>query len=108
MRLLYAAAVTVALVSPSLAQQTDPLDTRMCPDGSATLPDGSPCPPIVTQQGGSTPGRLQDGAIPGDVPGAGGNASRNDNNTGGSALQSGESGTVDGGTGSGATGTGVQ
>lgn len=103
MRLLYAAALGLALVSPGLvspghAQQTDPLDTRMCPDGSATLPDGSPCPPIATQQGGSTPG---------EVPGADGNASRNNNNTGGSDRQSGEGGDVqiDGGAGSGATGT---
>jgi hypothetical protein len=100
MRLLYAAALGVALASPSLAQQTNPLDTRMCPDGSATLPDGSPCPPLATQQGGS---------MPGEVPGAAGNASRNNNNTGGSTVESGGTGPVDTpSSGSGATGTGVQ
>ena len=99
MRLLLAVALGAALASPSLAQQQDPLDTRMCPDGSATLPDGSPCPPIATQQGGSTPG---------EVPGAGGNASRNNNNTGGSPIQSGEGGEADGmSSGSGATSPGV-
>jgi len=99
MRLLYAVALGVALASPSLAQQTDPLDTRMCPDGSATQPDGSPCPPIATQQGGS---------MPGEVPAAGGNASRNNNNTGGSPMQSGAGGETDGtSSGSGATSPGA-
>ena len=86
MRLLYAAALGLALASPSVAQDTSPLDTRMCPDGSATLPDGSPCPPIATQQGGASPG---------EVTGAGGNASQNNNNTGGSGIQGGTTGPVD-------------
>jgi hypothetical protein len=95
MRLLYAAALGLALASPSVAQDTSPLDTRMCPDGSATLPNGSPCPPIVTQQGGSSPG---------DVTGSGGNATRNNNNTGGSTILDGTTAPVDPqSTGSGAT-----
>jgi hypothetical protein len=88
MRFLTVAALGIALATPALAQDTAPLDTRMCPDGAATMPDGSPCPPIATQQGGSDPS-------PGQVPGSGGNASRNNNNTGGSTAPSGTTGGSD-------------
>lgn len=88
MRFLTVAALGIVLATPALAQDTAPLDTRMCPDGAATMPDGSPCPPIATQQGGSDP-------TPGEVPGVGGNASRNNNNTGGSGATSGTTGGSD-------------
>lgn len=60
--------------APAAAQDVAPLDTRLCPNGEATLPNGSPCPPIATQQGGSPAPQVQ---------GAEGNPSRNNNNTGG-------------------------
>lgn len=106
MRFLTAAVLAAAIATPAitpsaLAQDTNTLDTRMCPDGSATLPNGSPCPPLVTQQGGSDP-------IPGDVSGAAGNASRNNNNTGGTMVESGATGEGDArAAGSGASGTGM-
>lgn len=99
------ATLLAAASLPAYAQGTNPPDTRHCPQGMTTMPDGTPCPPIsegqdngtTTNPGGGVTGAQGGGNTTGGNNNPGGNNSGG-NNGGGNNSGGGNSG---GGSGSG-------